>query len=137
MFISTANASENVAAPMSAGSSIMSLLPMVLIFVIFYFFLIRPQVKKQKLVENMIGGLKKGDKVIAAGGLQGTINNIDGDVIHLSIAESVVIKVQKSSVTELLNKQIIKEETTKAVEEKKNTLKPVSKTASKSKKVKK
>ncbi len=126
--------SENVAAPMSTGASFMSLLPMVLIFVIFYFFLIRPQVKKQKLVDNMINSLKKGDKVIAAGGLQGSITNIDGEVIHLAIADQVVIKVQKSSVTELLGKS--KDDSVKTIEEKKN-LKPVSKVAAKSKKAKK
>ena len=115
MLVSVANASENVgaAAPMSTGSSIMSLLPMVLIFAIFYFFLIRPQVKKQKIVDSMISNLKKGDKVIAASGLQGVVAKIEGDILYLEIAENVRIKAAKSSVTELLSKvdkPVVKEE---------------------------
>lgn len=104
--ISVAHASESVesVAPMSTGTSLMSLLPMVLIFAIFYFFLIRPQVKKQKLVENMISNLKKGDRVVAAGGLYGSIHKIEGDIIYLEISEGVRIKAMKSSVTEMLSK---------------------------------
>lgn len=104
--ISVAHASESLesTAPMSTGTSLMSLLPMVLIFAIFYFFLIRPQVKKQKVVENMIGGLKKGDRVVAAGGLYGAIHKIEDNIIYLEISEGVRIKAAKSSVTELLSK---------------------------------
>ncbi|MCT4635127.1 MAG: preprotein translocase subunit YajC [Rickettsiales bacterium] len=104
--ISVAHASESVesVAPMSTGTSLMSLLPMVLIFAIFYFFLIRPQVKKQKAVENMVGNLKKGDRVVAAGGLYGSIHKIEGNVIYLEISENVRIKALKSSVTEMLSK---------------------------------
>lgn len=104
--ISVAHASESVdaVAPMSTGTSLMSLLPMVLIFAIFYFFLIRPQVKKQKAIENMVSNLKKGDRVIAAGGLYGSIHKIEGNIIYLEISEGVRIKAMKSSVTEMLSK---------------------------------
>lgn len=103
--MSIANASEAVgdAAQMGAGSSLMSLLPMVLIFAIFYFFLIRPQVKKQKALDNMIGNLKKGDKVVAAGGIYGVVNKIEDNVLYLEIAENVKIKLAKSAVTEVLS----------------------------------
>ena len=129
MLVSVANASENVgaAAPMSTGSSIMSLLPMVLIFAIFYFFLIRPQVKKQKIVDSMISNLKKGDKVIAAGGLHGVVAKIEGDILYLEIAENVRIKAAKSSVTELLSKDdkpVVKEEAVNKVEKPKAAPKP-------------
>ena len=118
--ISVANASETVeaVAPMSAGSSIMSLLPMVLIFVIFYFFLIRPQVKKQKIIENMINDLKKGDKVVAAGGLHGVVHKIEDNVIYLEIAENVRIKAMKSSVTEVLSRDNKAVDAAPAVKEK-------------------
>ena len=143
--ISTANASETTeaAAHMSTGSSIMSLLPMVLIFAIFYFFLIRPQVKKQKVIENMINELKKGDRVVAAGGLYGVIHKIEGNIIYIEIAENVRIKAMKSSVTEVVSKddkpvsvaEVAKKEEVKKpakVETKKLTKKPAkSKTAKK------
>ena len=82
----------------------MSLLPMVLIFAIFYFFLIRPQVRKQKEVEKMILELKKGDKVIAAGGIHAIVHKIEDDIITLEIAENTKIKVSKSSITEVVSK---------------------------------
>jgi len=90
-------------AAMGTGATLMSLLPMVLIFAIFYFFLIRPQVKKQKEMDRMISQLKKGDKVIAAGGIYATINKIEDSIISLEIAENTKIKVSKSSITEVLS----------------------------------
>ena len=102
--ISIANASEAAGSAVGAGSSLMSLLPMVLIFAIFYFFLIRPQVKKQRATEAMVAELKKGDRVVAAGGLYGVIHKIEGNVIYLEIADNVRIRVLKTSVTESLSK---------------------------------
>lgn len=98
-------ASDATTANLSSGATWMSLLPMVMIFVIFYFFLIRPQVKKQKEVEQMISDLKKGDQVVAAGGICGVITKIEDNLISLEIAENTKIKVTKSSVTELLSKE--------------------------------
>lgn len=103
-FISVANASEAAGTLANTGSSLMSLLPMVLIFVIFYFFLIRPQVKKQRAVESMISELKKGDEVVAGGGLYGVISKIEDNIVHLEIADNVKIKVLKTSITECLSK---------------------------------
>lgn len=144
------NASETTeaAAHMSTSSSIMSLLPMVLIFAIFYFFLIRPQVKKQKVIENMINDLKKGDRVVAAGGLHGVIHKIEDNVLYLEIAENVRIKAAKSSVTEVLSKDdksaaitmVAKEKTEKTVAAKPakiETKKLVKKPATKAKATKK
>ena len=111
--ISIANASEVAGATVGTGSSLMSLLPMVLIFAIFYFFLIRPQVKKQRATEAMIAELKKGDRVIAAGGIYGVIHKIEGNVVYLEIADNVRIKALKTSVTESLSKD---EKTEAAVE---------------------
>lgn len=85
----------------TSGSSLMSLLPMVLIFAIFYFFLIRPQKKRQQAIETMVTELQKGDKVIAAGGLYGSIHKIEDNVVYLDIAEGVRVKALKSSVVEV------------------------------------
>lgn len=90
-------------AAMGTGATLMSLLPMVLIFAIFYFFLIRPQVKKQKEMDRMVSELKKGDKVIAAGGIHATINKIEDSIVSLEIADNIKIKVSKSSITEVLS----------------------------------
>lgn len=95
--------SETASAVVGAGSAWQSMIPMVAIFVIFYFFLIRPQLKRQKLVDQMINNLKKGDRVLAAGGLYGVIQKIDGNVIFLEIADNVRIKAAKTSVTEVIN----------------------------------
>lgn len=90
-------------AAVSTGASLMSLLPMVVIFAIFYFFLIRPQLKRQREVSKMVSELKKGDKVVAAGGIFATIAKIDGEVVILEIAENTKIKVSRSSITEVIN----------------------------------
>lgn len=98
--MSVETATQAFTSSMGAGASLMSLMPMVIIFVIFYFFLIRPQLKRQRQVEEMISNLKKGDKVIAAGGIYGVINKIDGEMVTLEIAEEIKIAVTKSSITE-------------------------------------
>lgn len=94
---------ETAEATMGTLDSLKSLLPMVFIFAIFYFFLIRPQVKRQRQAQQMVNELKKGDKVVAAGGLYGVISKIEDNLIYLEIAEGVRIKALKSSVTEVLS----------------------------------
>ncbi len=126
--MSTEIANEVAGTAMGAGASLMSLLPMIIIFVIFYFFLIRPQLRKQKQVEQMLSSLKKGDKVLAAGGLFGVIHKIEGEVVSLDIAENVRVNVAKSSINELVNGEIAK---LKENSEKADT-KPVSKPKAKS-----
>ena len=126
------NITEVVAtgAAVGTGASLMSLLPMVLIFAIFYFFLIRPQVKRQRQVEKMNSELKKGDKVIAAGGIYGSIVKIEDDILSIEISENTKIKVSRSSVTEVLskdNKPTQEKITEEKAEEVKKTLKPKAK----------
>ncbi len=85
------------------GGSIFSLfLPLVLIFVVFYFFIIRPQQKRQKERQNLLSALKKGDKVIAAGGLHGTVIGIDDKTFLLQVADNVKLKCERSSVITIL-----------------------------------
>ena len=73
-------------------------IPLVLIFVIFYFFLIRPQQKKVKEHKAMVENLKRGDKVITSGGITGTVDRlIDNDKVEVEIAENVKVEIVKST----------------------------------------
>ena len=73
-------------------------IPLILIFVIFYFFLIRPQQKKAKDHKNMVNALKRGDKIITSGGIFGTVERImEDDKIEVNISENVSIELVKST----------------------------------------
>lgn len=83
--------------------SIMNFLPIILIFGVFYFFIIRPQIKKQKDQENLVKSSKKGDRVIVAGGIIGKIvKEKEGDIILLEIAKNVHIEVLRSSIVAIV-----------------------------------
>ena len=71
---------------------------MILIFVVFYFFMIRPQTKKQKELQKQRDGMKKGDKVVTAGGIYGEIKEIQENTLLITIAKDITIKVDKQSV---------------------------------------
>lgn len=86
----------------------MSLLPLVVIFVLFYFMLIRPQMNRAKEQRNMLAALQKGDEVVAAGGVVGKVAKAGDQYISLEIADNVVIHVQKQAVQMLLPKGTIK-----------------------------
>ncbi len=79
----------------------LSLVPFVLIFVIFYFLLILPQQKRQKQLKSMLEGLKKGDKVVTASGIWGTITNLGKATVTLQIADNTKIKIQKDHIAKL------------------------------------
>ena len=88
-----------------SGSGFAQFVPLILIFVIFYFFLIRPQQKKVKEHKSMVAGLKRGDEVITSGGIVGTIERVhEDDKVDLSISENVTVKVVKSTIQNLLTK---------------------------------
>ncbi|MFZ2040561.1 MAG: preprotein translocase subunit YajC, partial [Desulfobacterales bacterium] len=74
-------------------------IPLILMFVIFYFLLIRPQQKKQKQHRLMIENLKKGDRIITGGGIHGRITNVDENVLTVEIADQVKIKLNRGNVT--------------------------------------
>jgi preprotein translocase subunit YajC len=78
--------------------SIMTFLPLILIMVVFYFFMIRPQMKKQKELQKFRSALKKGDKVVTTGGIYGKIIEIKESVIQLEVAPDIRLKVDKSVV---------------------------------------
>ena len=88
-----------------SGSGFAQFIPLILIFVIFYFFLIRPQQKKVKEHKLMVANLKRGDEVVTSGGIIGRIERILGDdKMDLSISENVTIQVVQSTIQSLLNK---------------------------------
>ena len=88
-----------------SGSGIGQFIPLILIFVIFYFFLIRPQQKKAKDHKLMVNNLKRGDKVVTSGGIVGTVERIvDNDKIEILISENVVVEVfRDTGIQALLN----------------------------------
>lgn len=90
------------AAPGGMESILSSIVPFLLIIVIFYFLILRPQQKKQKERAALLESLKKGDKVITAGGVYGTIEGIEDRVLLVKIAENVKIKVERSSITTII-----------------------------------
>ena len=80
------------------GSGIGQFIPLILIFVIFYFFLIRPHQKKVKEHKAMVESLKRGDKVVTSGGITGTVERlIDNDKVEVEIAENVKVEIVKST----------------------------------------
>ena len=92
-----------------SGSGFAQFIPLILIFVIFYFFLIRPQQKKVKEHKLMVAALKRGDEVITSGGIIGKVERIIGDdKIDLLIAEGVTVQVVQSTIASLVNKPVAK-----------------------------
>lgn len=106
MLINVAQAAD-AAAPAQADP-IMSFLPLVIIFVLFYFMLIRPQMKRAKEQKNMIEALQKGDEVTTAGGLAGKVVKVGDAYVALEVAEGVTVQVQKQAVQSVLLKGTLK-----------------------------
>jgi preprotein translocase subunit YajC len=97
-------------APAAGGSSstLLSLLPMVLIFVVFYFLLIRPQTKRAKEHRAMVAALEVGTEVATAGGIIGKVTEVSEQFLTIDIAEGVQVKVQRHTVTQMLPKGTLK-----------------------------
>ena len=93
-----------------SGQGIAQFIPLILIFVIFYFFLIRPQQKKVKEHKAMVENLKKGDKIVTSGGITGTITRVvDNDKVEVEIADNVTVEVVRGTgIQSLMNSQEIK-----------------------------
>ena len=92
-----------------SGSGFAQFVPLILIFVIFYFFLIRPQQKKVKEHKLMVAALKRGDEVVTSGGIVGRVERILGDdKIDISISENVTVQVVQSTIQSLLSKPNLK-----------------------------
>jgi preprotein translocase subunit YajC len=91
-----------------AQSSIMSFLPLILMFAVLYFIMIRPQMKRQKEHRNMLGAMAKGDEVVTNGGIVGKVTKVTDAYVGVEIAEGTEITIQKGSVTTILPKGTIK-----------------------------
>ena len=98
------------AAPAAAAPNpLMSFLPLIIIFGIFYFMLIRPQMKRAKEARAMVAALAKGDEVLTSGGMLGRIEEISETFVTLEIADKISVKLQKSAITTVLPKGTIKQ----------------------------
>ena len=89
-------------------ATLFSFLPLILIVVVFYFFIIRPQSKRFKEHKDMLNALKKGDRVVAAGGLVGEVIHVGDEIVTLEIAQGVRVKASKASVSYKLDKADLK-----------------------------
>jgi preprotein translocase subunit YajC len=103
MFISNA-----YAAPTAPANDFMSFLPMIIIFVLFYFMLIRPQMKQAKQHKAMIDALKVGDEVVTTGGVVGKVTKVNEGFVSVEIATNTVINVQRQAIQTLLPPGTIK-----------------------------
>lgn len=101
MFVSPAYAQ---AAGGDAGGGVMAFLPLVLIFVVFYFLLIRPQQKRMKQHKEMLGNIRRGDRVVTNGGIIGQVIKTGDDELTLEIAENVRVKVMRAMVSDVVAK---------------------------------
>ncbi len=108
-FISDAMA-EGAAAAGSQDGSLLGMLPILLIMVLFYFMLIRPQTKRAKEHKNMVGALSKGDELVTNGGLLGRVREVGDSFLTVEIADGIEVKVQKQSVATLVPKGTFKGE---------------------------
>ena len=102
MFVSPAYAQ---AVGGAGGGGFEAFLPLILIFIVFYFLLIRPQQKKMKAHKSMLGALRRGDKVVTGGGIMGTVTKvIDDNEISVEIADGIKVRVQRSLISSVLSK---------------------------------
>jgi len=110
VFISQAFAQTAPAAASGGGaeSTLFSLLPLVLMFVVLYFIMIRPQMKKQKEHKAMIEAIAKGDEVIIAGGVMGRVAKMGDSYLHVEVANNVELQVQRAAVVQVLPKGTFK-----------------------------
>ena len=106
MFISSAYAQTAAGGDMS--STLTGMLPLVLMFVVLYFVMIRPQMKRQKEHKSMIDALAKGDEVATAGGIIGKVTKLQETTLGLEIANGIEVQVQRSAVVQVLPKGTFK-----------------------------
>ena len=110
MLISSAFAQAVPAA--AGGSDMMStltgMLPLVLMFVVLYFIMIRPQMKRQKEHRAMVSSIAKGDEVVVGGGMLGKVSRVSEQYLHVEIANGVEVQVQRSAVVQVMPKGTIK-----------------------------
>lgn len=104
MFISSAYAQTAAAAGTDAPSTLMSMLPLVLMFVVLYFIMIRPQMKRQKETRAMLEALAKGDEVVTQGGVIGKITKLGDAFVSIEVANGVELQLQRVAIIQVLPK---------------------------------
>jgi preprotein translocase subunit YajC len=102
------NAFAQTAAAGTPESSLLSFLPLVAMFVVLYFIMIRPQMKRQKEHKAMIEALAKGDEVVTAGGLLGKVSKLGDSTLHVELTQGVEVQLQRSAVVQVLPKGTLK-----------------------------
>ncbi|MDR0634163.1 MAG: preprotein translocase subunit YajC [Azoarcus sp.] len=108
MLISNAYAQADAAAGQSAAGGLASFLPLVLMFVVLYFLMIRPQMKRAKEHKSMVEALSRGDEVVTGGGIVGKVAEVGDSFVRVEIAADTVIAVQKQSIATVLPKGTLK-----------------------------
>ncbi len=106
-FISDAYAEGAQAAPAGA-EGFLGLMPLILIFIIFYFLMIRPQVKRAKEHKKLVEALAKGDEVVTSGGILGKVTEVGDSFLSVEVAEGTVVKIQRNAVASLVPKGTVK-----------------------------
>ncbi|MBU6436298.1 MAG: preprotein translocase subunit YajC [Betaproteobacteria bacterium] len=108
MLISTAYAQAAPAAATGGTDLLTGMLPIALMFVVLYFLMIRPQMKRQKEAKAMLEALAKGDEVVTIGGILGKITKIGDNVLHIEVASGVEVQIERGAVAKTLMKGTIK-----------------------------
>ncbi len=105
LFLQAASAAgtTGAAAGTAAGAGIATFLPFILIILIMYFLMIRPQNKKQKETQKMLDALKKGDKVITIGGIHGTVSNVKDDTVTVKVDDNCRIEFNRTAIASVVN----------------------------------
>ncbi len=102
MFIPAAHAQAAGGAATDSGlASIVSIAPLILIFVVFYFLMIRPQQKRMKTLQASIDAVKKGDSVVTAGGMVGRVTKVEDKLVEVEVAPNVRVKIVKATIAEV------------------------------------
>lgn len=105
LFISTAHAMAGRPGAAQEGSMLTSLLPLVVIFAIFYLLMIRPQQKQQKKHREMIAAMRKGDKVVTRGGIHGTVYGLTDTTVTLEVANDIRIKFAREAISAVVSSE--------------------------------
>ncbi len=88
---------------------LMGFLPLIILFIAFYFFLIRPQMKRQREHQKLVQGLQKGDEVVTSGGMLGRVSELNEALLKIEVAKGVEVKIQRAAVSTVLPKGTLKE----------------------------
>ena len=108
MFISNAYAQATTDAAAGGAGGLMQFLPLILMFAVLYFVMIRPQMKRQKEHKAMIDALAKGDEVVIGGGILGRVSKLGDNTLHLEVSNGVELQVQRQAVLQVLPKGTFK-----------------------------